>query len=224
MGKDNFRYEKKIIVPFKKQHLIKNLVFLSPMRFKKQYKDRIVNSLYFDTDELKFYKTNIEGLNIRKKFRIRWYGDLNHRTNIYFEIKEKRGHLGSKKIFPIKNNNFSNKRLEICDLIKAANQLRIENQSLLYLYKLRPKLKVSYLREYYISATNNCRLTVDQKISYSKVNDKNYSIRKTHALIDEIVIELKYSSKLNLSILNNFLNMPFRLSRNSKYVNGLKTF
>ena len=48
-------------------HSIKNLIFLSPMRFKKHYKDRLVNSIYFDTDELMFYKGYVHLINGTKE-------------------------------------------------------------------------------------------------------------------------------------------------------------
>ncbi len=48
-----------------------------------------VRSIYFDTLRMKYYNEKIEGLNVRKKVRIRGYNDLVDNPVIFLEIKRK---------------------------------------------------------------------------------------------------------------------------------------
>ena len=79
----DYRYEKKFTVPFSQQYLIPKIISSNRMRFIKQYESRKVNSIYLDTNDLTFYRENLEGLSLRKKLRIRWYNDLNKKTKIF---------------------------------------------------------------------------------------------------------------------------------------------
>ena len=87
-------YRKKIYYRINKQWFFwKNLKLNC---FHNPYKNRTVNSIYFDTNDYSFLRANIDGVSFRKKIRIRWYNnDLN---NFFFEEKVKRNFLVSKKI------------------------------------------------------------------------------------------------------------------------------
>ena len=57
--------------------------------FKKEYRNRIVNNLYFDTNNLDAYKDNIYGHSSRIKTRFRWYGDLKQKNFVELYLLEK---------------------------------------------------------------------------------------------------------------------------------------
>jgi len=69
--------------------------------FKETYKERIVNSIYFDNPEYHNFFDNVEGNQNRFKVRIRWYGD--DIKNSKLEIKVKEGLFGKKIITEIQN-------------------------------------------------------------------------------------------------------------------------
>lgn len=220
-----YRYEKKFIVPFSKQYLIPKIISSNGMRFVKHYESRKVNSIYLDTNNLTFYRENLEGLTERKKFRIRWYGELNRDTKFFFEIKQKNNELGFKKIYELENifdtNNLLNETKKI---IKSLKNLNISSNINSLLSKLTPKIIISYRRDYFISNIYNCRMTLDTEISYSIIDQYRNDIWDDNKKNNEMIIELKYPENLNQNIISERFKIPFRLSKNSKYVNGINKY
>ena len=85
---NNFRYERKLIVPKELHSDIFNLIKTHPYRFKEIFNKRKVNNIYFDTPEYYFYFCNLIGNQDRTKVRIRWYGDLFGYINPSLEFKK----------------------------------------------------------------------------------------------------------------------------------------
>lgn len=106
---DNIRYERKYFLESEKYYLFKK--FLINNGYTKNYDSRIVNSIYYDTDKFKYFKTNIEGLSRRLKVRTRWYND--NTKNKIIEFKIKNGFLG-KKIY----SDFFNEKYLINETLK----------------------------------------------------------------------------------------------------------
>jgi SPX domain protein involved in polyphosphate accumulation len=67
----SFRIEEKLFI--KKENLIQFQEFLVKKSVKKIHHPRIIESLYFDNNNLEMYSDSIEGLAPRKKIRIRNY-------------------------------------------------------------------------------------------------------------------------------------------------------
>ena len=67
---NDLRYERKFIVPSLYKVVIPHFIHTSDLRFSRQYPNRTVNSIYFDTSDFKYLKENINGISDRKKFRI----------------------------------------------------------------------------------------------------------------------------------------------------------
>ena len=86
---------------------------------------------------------------------------------------------------------------------------------------LLPKMKVSYLRSYFIYQ-NKIRITYDRKISYKLMNKKSF---KKNIMKDFMnVIEIKFEPEnVNLA-LNLIKNSNFNPKRFSKYLRGLHLF
>ena len=94
-----------------------------------------------------------------------------------------------------------------------------------YFLNLIPTIFISYERNYFISKFNNFRLTFDNNIKYFPIDStiKNFPINRNIFFDDEnSIIELKYSSQNEIEA--DFLtrNLNLRITRNSKYINGLK--
>ena len=56
--------------------------------FLRVYANRIVNSIYYDNPQYSSIKDNLAGITPRSKYRLRWYGELNKKQNI-FNLKKK---------------------------------------------------------------------------------------------------------------------------------------
>ena len=62
-----YRYEKKFVINNSYNFLINKYVKTNKLMFVKQFEERVVNTIYFDSNNLDLYRQNINGLNNRKK-------------------------------------------------------------------------------------------------------------------------------------------------------------
>ena len=206
------RYEIKIPILFLDTNNIKDK-FLKIKNLKKHYQDRFISSIYYDTNDLQFANYNIEGISNRYKFRVRWYND---EKNFNYEIKRKFNKLSEKTVYTsglkIGDNFkdlFSKKNLELNKKINNNEKFIINN------FILSPKLKVEYLREYYIY-NRSVRLTLDHTPTYKNLFNTIKKIKDSFT-----VLEIKFEEK-DYDIASNLIKL-FKISpkRYSKYVKGL---
>jgi len=206
------RYEIKIPILFLDMNNIKNK-FLRIKNLNRHYKDRFISSIYFDTNDLKFANYNIEGISNRYKFRIRWY---NKDKNFNYEIKRKFNKLSEKTVYPSDleigdnfENLFSKKNLDLNKKVNNNEKFIINN------FKLSTKLKVKYLREYYIYK-KTVRVTIDHTPIYNNLFNKIKKIKDTFS-----ILEIKFEEK-DYDIASNLIKL-FKINpkRYSKYVKGL---
>lgn len=213
----SYRYERKFHIKNLSREEVISLVSLNSSIFNFSFKKRIINNIYFDNFNFKNYFENVEGDTDRVKVRVRWYGKLFKKINKpTLEIKIKKGFLGYKDSIPIENFKLKNDLTNIFDKI---------NNSYIYKYynlnSLNPVLLNSYCRSYYISNDKSYRITIDDKQSYYKIYKTNNSFN--HSVKDNrsIILEIKYNDSKddNVNFITN--NFPFRMTKNSKYVNGV---
>jgi SPX domain protein involved in polyphosphate accumulation len=211
----SLRYERKFAVNGSDFEGLVVLVKSSRFLFSKEYPDRVINNIYYDTPELRLYYDSIEGASRRKKFRLRWYGTADADCiSPVLEIKNKIAALGWKDSFAIPEvkNQFMH-RLDIsdCDLPESVlGSLKI----------MRPVLNNRYKRSYYRSADRKFRLTIDQDISFSPISLAE-SPMHLERVQDYFVIELKYAQG-DIGLASAVaMALPFRKSRNSKYTVGI---
>lgn len=217
--KNSMRYEKKYIIRKNELFRIKHLIKNNDLFFKPIFYPRFINSIYFDNENLELYKQNINGLRNRTKFRVRWYSD-NENSNL--EVKIKNGFLGTKEIYPLGPILNKNKKISFQKIDNRISKLQKDMNSNIVLNFLKPTLFVSYKRSYFLSKIIDCRLTLDEEIKYYKIENKHININPRKTL--NYIVELKYPSDLDSLELNSFAKFPFRYSKYSKYVNGMKYF
>ena len=188
-------FRKEIKYNLNKRNIDKFLSWIEEKGAEKLYDKRVVNSIYFDNEKLSMYHNSIEGIIPRKKIRIRNYND---ESKFLFE-KKISSQEGRFKI--------SKQTSEYNEFIKSGF---LDNQ-----YGLcKPKIKVSYLRNYYMF--KNFRITLDQDIAYTKF-EKNY--KSSFIYNDsEYVVEIK-GKELDQDFLDNYF--PFTSIRFSKYCRGV---
>ena len=215
-----YRYEGKFLIQGLSTKEIESLVNVNPEMFQFSYYKRIVNNIYFDDFNLSNYHDNINGNSERIKIRVRWYGStFNSLKNPKLEVKIKNGLLGSKEVVAIENFNLNE------DLSNVLGPLRDT-----YLYKkynlgsVSPVLLNSYSRSYYISNNKRFRITIDDAQSYYKIGKRNNFFANKIVDTNSKILEIKYNDKVDdyLNVITN--NFPFRMSKNSKYVNGIEMF
>jgi SPX domain protein involved in polyphosphate accumulation len=197
---------------------------LHPAVFSPIHQPRQINNLYLDTAGLNSFYDNVFGSAHRKKYRIRWYGELfGNITNPVLEIKIKDGFIGRKLSFPVQPFHFEKgfqtydwKQILDPDVLPAW----LNNE----LSDLTPTLLNSYQRSYFQSHNGSFRITVDDQIHYYEIfRGENEFIRKDH-LNHEVVLEVKYNAEYDKEADTITSCFPFRLIKNSKYINGIFLF
>ena len=180
------------------------------------FKDRTINTIYYDTDNYITAQDNLAGISKRSKYRVRWYNNEN--KNFNYEIKVKKNNLGEKiflKSYETLNNidqlfSHKNKYLK-----KEENKFFLNHINFL---ELKPKLKIIYLRSYFLY-DNKIRITYDQNIKYTLLNKHDLNKNKVNDFMN--VIEIKFDPKnadLASSLIKDSKFMPKRFS---KYLRGL---
>ena len=214
----DFRFERKFLINRLNINEVKNCVKLHPSIFNEIYSQRFINNIYFDSHNHNNYIENIEGSSNRLKVRIRWYGDLFGKIKSpVLEIKIKNGLLGKKKSLKINSFDF-NYSTDISDILE-----KIDNSQLnIDLKSLKPTLLNRYSRIYFQSIDKRFRITIDNKQEFYSINNNSNMFLKSIKDLNSTILELKYQEEYDSEanyIINKF---PFRLSKSSKYVNGIQ--
>ena len=215
-----WRYERKFAVENMSFREAEISILTNKALFREIYHGRQINNIYFDNIFFSAYHSNIEGLSNRKKYRIRWYGDLfGEVIEPILEVKLKKSVLGTK--YKYKINNFKvTRKFDTKLLFKVLEKSDLPENIFYELSTLDPSLLNSYFRSYYISADDNYRITIDQELTYYYIGPGiNFILSKNSK--KGIILEIKYSVKDDDEIQRITSQFPFRLTRNSKYVQGL---
>ncbi|MCP4633839.1 MAG: polyphosphate polymerase domain-containing protein [candidate division Zixibacteria bacterium] len=174
------RIEYKYLVPNKQLDAIRSeispFVMIDPHAIDRKPQEYTVRSLYFDTPTMNCYNEKIDGIKIRKKFRIRSYNEFGENDIIFLEIKRKYNNFISKNRAPLYNHNLQNlfetKNIDMYIIQSERNGLSIEDaQRFLYHYyhdNLIPSILIVYDREAYFSKFNERnRITFDKNLRSS---------------------------------------------------------
>ena len=141
------RLERKYYISNHQDYILNPFIKLASSGLSEIYYKRKINNIYYDTNNLSFYKDNLVGAKDRLKLRLRWYGDKKI-TKPNLEIKMKEANVVYKLVTPFSDQLSS----PIRELFK----------------RLRPSIANSYYRRYYLTSDKKVRLTVDTIISFGK--------------------------------------------------------
>ena len=151
------------------------------------FHERLNNSIYYDSLDLKGYYENLDGDKDRVKYRARFYGYLDEQ-NVAFEKKIKNGRVNRKEV------SFS--RMSNPDWTKS---IFPQEES------LKPIVNLRYRRRYFWDPVNRIRCTVDwdlQSRSYLCDSWLNHS---------KIIVEFKSDNS------NNEFKVPHHFSLNTRF-------
>lgn len=122
-----------------------------------------IRSLYFDDAEDRILREKIDGVNIREKFRIRYYNDdttfirLEKKSRINGLCLKRSAKLTRRQAQAIVDSSFG-------WMIKSEVPLIEELYTKMMSQGLRPKTIVDYIREPFVFAPGNVRVTLDSDI------------------------------------------------------------
>jgi len=205
------RYERKYRIEGSAYWEVYQVLISHPMSIVDLYPDRTIHNIYFDTEDLVTYQSNVDGDFHRKKFRVRWYGeDVNAVTSPNLEIKIKQGELGSKKVSPV----------EVFSLKEISGLSQCVGDRLQAIYNPIPVLLNSYKRSYLTTPDRKFRITIDWDLKYHSLLTGGEFVNHS-AEENCVVVELKYDQEYEMEVEHIAKYLPFRISKNSKYVNGV---
>lgn len=218
---DQFRYERKFQVTSLFAEDAELIIRLLPSAFFEEFPPRYVNNIYFDSLGFQSFADNVDGISNRKKVRIRWYGEqFGHIERPVLEHKIKKNLLGTKRSYVLPpfelGPEFGGD--SAIRLVEEADVPEIVKEEM---RGLVPTLLNRYFRKYFRSADGKYRLTLDVDMTYRKASRLNAFIAAPLKAEEAIIVEMKYSreeDELAPEISNSF---PFRMTKNSKYVNGI---
>ncbi|HER34101.1 MAG TPA: polyphosphate polymerase domain-containing protein [Halothiobacillaceae bacterium] len=217
------RYERKFVVDTLTSHQVVSLVRLHPRLFYAPYPPRYVNNLYLDTADMEYYYDNVYGAASRRKVRVRWYGDLQSEiARPILEVKVKDGLVGTKRSYPMPGFSVAP------DFSSSTVQRLFGGASLPYAVACEVRclsvvLLNRYHRCYYASRDGAFRLTIDTDVTYYRANGAlGNRLLHRQAGYREVIVELKYAVDQETAANRVVGYFPFRVTRNSKYVQGVE--
>ncbi len=224
MKEKRSRYERKFVIGGLSKAGIIQIVKTHPSAFSEIFHERNVNNIYLDTPNLTYFLENVMGKSRRKKVRIRWYGDMfGEIKKPVLEFKYKAGAVGDKLLFSL-SPFFLDKNFDLGTLHKIFAASNLPDWVMEDIIPLEPHLLNRYTRKYFLSFDKKFRTTIDNQLVYHDISRRNNSYIKRSVNEKDIIVELKYNFKHD-DIANSVSgNFPFRMTKSSKYVNGVEQF
>lgn len=204
------RYEFKFLLSQKKanqiENEIKNFMILDENALNKKNKKYFVRSLYFDTPEYSNFYEKVDGIKIRKKFRIRSYSNnKKDNPNLFLEMKGRKNQKTYKLRTPILSKHLEylvdrNKVMSLMNYYSKDNKVVSDFIYETLKKKIEPKVVVDYNRRPYINKFGLLfRLTFDTNLkscSGDNIFDekKNFSFRE--CVSGQTILELKFERSI----------------------------
>ena len=157
-----------------------------------------IRSLYFDTVDEQDYQEKIDGMELRRKLRLRIYDPAADFAML--EMKQKEGVYQKKRSLRVRREDAAQLaagRYE--SLLGYPDPFAAECYGLMHMRCYRPKTVVEYLRKAFIAKENKIRITFDSEI---RANEACCDLFSSHLLLSPVldpfngVLEVKYNGFL----------------------------
>lgn len=190
------RYELKYIITPAQYVLLKNR--LKPFMQSDKHSDSdgnyFIRSIYFDSEQYKAYHEKNEGTSNRRKYRLRFYNG--EPENCRLECKIKKGTRIEKVSSPV-TEKMTRRLLETKPDLEnyQSDSLVGELQLLMQNERFRPVVAIDYLREAYVLAVSDLRITFDKEVAAGNPTDCLTRGRYLPNILQngQMVLEVKYN-------------------------------
>ena len=171
----------------------------------------VIRSLYFDTPDDEDFNGKIDGLELRRKIRLRIYSPQSDFAML--EMKQKEGPYQRKRSLRVSRADAQ----RLCQgdyrpLQAYEDPFAAECYGLMHCRCYRPKTVVEYHRQAYVARENHIRITLDSQIVATESSFRLFSDNlPMYAVMDPflMVLEVKYNGFL-LSYIKDLLNLVER--------------
>lgn len=166
-----------------------------------------IRSLYFDTLDEQDYMEKVDGIELRRKIRLRIYDPAADFAML--EMKQKQGAYQKKRSLRLKRDDalaLTEGRYD--SLLHYSDPFAAECYGLMHMRCYRPKTIVEYLRKAYIAKENKIRITFDSEIRATETAFELFSPHlNLYPVLDPFngVLEVKYNGFL-LSYIKALVN------------------
>lgn len=178
-----------------------------------------IRSLYFDSLDDRDYEEKIDGIELRRKIRLRTY--MHNPSFCLLEMKKKQGDNQKKTSYKLTREQ--GERLIRGDyglLLELGNPFLLECYYVMMQHVYRPKSVVTYERDAFVTQENKIRITFDQAIRGSESNFDIFSENLVeNDFLDQgvVVLEVKYNGFLLQYIKDLLENVEGNQTSVSKY-------
>lgn len=181
-----------------------------------------IRSLYFDTLNNDDFYNKIDGLELRRKIRLRIYSPDDDFA--YLELKQKQGNYQEKRSLKVSREDaisLINKNYEV--LLKYPDDFAKEMYSIMSTYYYVPKTINQYHRIAYVVKENSIRLTFDKDI---RATESSFDLFNPNLLLNPVfsqnlvVFEVKYNGFLLSYVKDIIKNVDLIQTPISKYCLG----
>jgi hypothetical protein len=167
----------------------------------------LIRSLYFDSLYNKDYFEKEDGLEQRRKIRLRTYGSKSNFAVL--EMKQKDGSNQRKRSIKLNREQANELILGNYEILLSINDdFAVECYYIMNKYCYRPKTIVQYKRKAYVVEENNIRITFDYDIKFS---ESDFNLFNENMILNEafdslkVILEIKYNNFL-LDYIRDFIN------------------
>lgn len=217
------REEKKYVITYK--NYISSNHYFSKVLHEDEHNGTdgyLIRSLYFDTLNDDDFYNKVDGLEVRRKIRLRIYDPNDEYA--YLELKQKQGNYQKKRSLKLsKDDAISLINLDYSVLLKKNNPFSIEMFMIMSTNHYVPKTINQYRRRAYVKEENSIRITFDSDI---RATESSFDLFDENLLLNPVfdenlvVFEVKYNGFL-LSYIKDMINSIDRIQTPvSKYCLG----
>ena len=219
---DLARYELKFNAHTSQYQPMLNWIDLHSGMFSKAYDQRIVNNIYFDSEDLDSYTENLTGISSRTKLRLRWYGDTFDPREASLELKIKRNRLGWKVQDRI---SFDDQRLTQMDWTEIQQFVGTRVSDYLRLHwsmNPYPVILNRYERDYFLSSDGKTRITVDKNVRFfDQRTGSHLNTAFENICPDMLILEVKFDARDLAAGEKALSEIRLQRTKSSKFVIGV---
>ena len=213
------RYEIKMVYDGLRIYEVRQWIRNHSAAFRKAYPTRLVNNVYFDTEELGSFNDHISGSGSRQKMRFRWYHNTSLQVNGQLEIKRKDAMVGSKIVEKIRGIDLEHDSWKV---IRQKMLAQTSDEINLLVKSTFPISINTYQRDYFVSADGVTRVTLDYKMKAWDQRVYQFpNMRNCMPQSNQMVIEFKRDMFGHEDFADILSEFPLRVTNYSKYVSAV---
>lgn len=185
-----------------------------------EYRENIVNSIYFDTHDYRFAMEKAASDYLKTKVRLRWYqhpSGVACEAGCFLEIKQKTGSLRNKNRIHLDLDArlFPASVFDPAILSSIRNKIRMLEPGL-SIYNLSPQVLVSYTRHRFVDPATASRIALDTEIK-AKSSRARFRRHAGEVNLTMAVLEVKGTYQELPRSLRTVLGMQVKKDSFSKY-------